>query len=66
MLTAIAGIFMDLDMGLLVGVLFSMVTVVSVSQLAKGSLFGKANNEDVIIELKRKNVSPIPGVKIFR
>ncbi|XP_070200357.1 prestin-like [Littorina saxatilis] len=65
-LTAFVSVFGDLDIGLLAGVVFSMVTVLVVSQLAKGTLLGKANNEDVIVDLDRKGVSAPPGVKIFR
>jgi hypothetical protein len=56
----------DLDIGLLTGVVVSMVTILVFSQLAQGRLLGKADKEDVIMELDRHGVSPVAGVKIFR
>ena len=65
-LTAVFSVFGDLDIGLLVGVVFSMVTVLLVSQLAKGTVLGKATNEDIILDLDRRGVSAFPGIRIFR
>ena len=65
-LTAVVSVFGDLDIGLLVGVVFSMVTVLVVSQLAKGRVLGKADREDIIMDLNRKGINAIPGVRIFR
>ena len=56
----------DLDVGLLVGVVFSMVTVLAVSQLAKGTLLGRSDHEDVLLSVGRKGISTIPGVRVFR
>ncbi|XP_076450509.1 prestin-like [Babylonia areolata] len=64
--TAAVTIFGDLDLGLLVGVVFSMVTVMAIGQLARGRLLGKAASEDLVLSLSRKGVCPVPGVKIFR
>ncbi|KAK7099201.1 prestin-like [Littorina saxatilis] len=66
LLTAVCSVFGDLDIGLLVGVVVSMVTVLIVSQLAKGTLLGKSSYEDLIIDLDRRGIFPFPGVTIFR
>ena len=66
LLTAVASVLGDLDIGLLVGVIFSMVTVLMVSQLAKGRVLGKADKEDIIMDMNRKGINAIPGVRIFR
>ena len=66
LLTAAFSVFGDLDIGLLVGVIFSMVTVLVVSQMAKGRVLGKADDEDVIMDLNCKGINAIPGIKIFR
>ncbi|XP_076450508.1 prestin-like [Babylonia areolata] len=64
--TAAVSVFGDLALGLLVGVVFSMVTVMAIGQLARGRLLGKAASEDLVLSLSRKGVCPVPGVKIFR
>lgn len=66
LLTVVVSVFGDLDIGLLAGVVFSMVTVLVVSQLAKGRVLGKADTEDIIMDLNRKGINAIPGVRIFR
>nr|KAG5709111.1 hypothetical protein BaRGS_028567 [Batillaria attramentaria] len=66
LLTAVASVFGDLDIGLLVGVVFSMVTVLVVSQLADGKLLGRAESEDVVMDTQRKGIRTVPGVRIFR
>ena len=66
LLTAVVSVFGDLDIGLLAGVVFSMVTVLVVSQLAKGRVLGKADTEDIIMDLNRKGINAIPGVRIIR
>ena len=66
LLTVVVSVFGDLDIGLLAGVVFSMVTVLVVSQLAKGRVPGKADTEDIIMDLNRKGINAIPGVRIFR
>ncbi|KAK7500434.1 hypothetical protein BaRGS_00008341, partial [Batillaria attramentaria] len=65
-LTAVVGIFADLGIGLLVGMVFSMVTVLGVSQLASGTLLGRAEDEDVVMDAGCRGIKPIPGVRIFR
>ena len=64
--TAFVGVLADLDIGLLVGMIFSMITVLAVGQLAKGTLLGRAEKEDMIMSLDRQGVRPVPGVRIFR
>lgn len=65
-LTALVSILADLDLGLMAGVGFSLLTVLMVSQLATGTLLGKSEFEDVIMATDRKGVRPVPGVCIFK
>ncbi|KAL8577749.1 hypothetical protein ACOMHN_065566 [Nucella lapillus] len=64
--TAVFSIFGDLDIGLLAGVVFSMITVMVIGQLAQGRLLGKATDEDLLLTVNRKGIYPVPGVKVFR
>ncbi|KAL8577748.1 hypothetical protein ACOMHN_065565 [Nucella lapillus] len=64
--TAVFSIFGDLDIGLLAGVVFSMITVMVIGQLAQGRLLGKATDEDLLLTVNREGICPVPGVKIFR
>ncbi|XP_076450392.1 sulfate transporter-like [Babylonia areolata] len=65
-LTVVFGVVGDLDVGLLAGTLASVVMVLAYSQLAHGILLGKASGEDLYLNMDRRDIHPIPGVRIFR
>lgn len=64
--TALASLLVDLDIGLLVGVSFSILTVLIVSQLATVTSLGRSELEDILLPTGRKDIKTIPGIKIFR
>lgn len=65
-LTASVSVLVGLDIGLLAGVLFSLLTILLVSQLAPATLLGRAETEDVLLDRKRDGIKLVPGIRIFR
>ncbi|PVD33873.1 hypothetical protein C0Q70_05135 [Pomacea canaliculata] len=60
-------VFLDIDLGLFIGVGVSLVTVVFQSQSSRGFRMGKTLKDTALVEHKRYADSrEIPGLKIFR
>ncbi|XP_048410357.1 pendrin isoform X1 [Stegostoma tigrinum] len=65
--TWIASILLGLDLGLLVGVCFELLTVVLRTQFPVTTTFGNVPSTDIYKNLKEyKNLVEPPGVKIFK
>ncbi|CAG5135996.1 unnamed protein product [Candidula unifasciata] len=60
-------VFIDIDMGLYIGVGVSALTVVFQTQFAKGYKLGYTKKDTALVEHKQyKDSSEIPGIKVFR
>ncbi|KAM9425766.1 sulfate anion transporter 1 [Pholidichthys leucotaenia] len=57
----------SVELGLLVGIVFSMICIIYKTQNPKVSLLGRASNTDLYEDLEEyKNLVPTPQVQIFR
>ncbi|PAA69000.1 hypothetical protein BOX15_Mlig021751g1 [Macrostomum lignano] len=67
-LVTLAGILgLDLPIGLLIGVVFSLATVIFRTQAPKAYLLGRLPNTDIYRNIKKhKKAEQIPGLKIFK
>ena len=64
--TALVSILVDLDIGLIVGVGTSILTIIIQSQISFGYLVGSSEQEDIYLDLKgHKHVKEVKGIKIF-
>ncbi|XP_029450781.1 solute carrier family 26 member 10 [Rhinatrema bivittatum] len=64
--TWLAVIILNVDMGLAVGVVFSMMTVICRTQRAQCSVLGRATNTEIYRPIKQNNKCyEIPGLKIL-
>ncbi|CAG5135995.1 unnamed protein product [Candidula unifasciata] len=60
-------VFIDIDMGLYIGVGISVLTVVFQTQFAKGYKLGYTKKDTALVVHKQyKDSSEIPGIKVFR
>lgn len=64
--TFLAVVFIDIDIGLVVGVVLSAFTVLIQSQFARGYLIGKAEREDLFARVEKEGITSVPGVSVFR
>ncbi|XP_055046640.2 pendrin [Misgurnus anguillicaudatus] len=65
--TCLASIVLGLDVGLLAGLVFEMGTVVVRTQFPSCSTLGNMPDTDIYKNMKDyKNISEIPGIKIFK
>ncbi|XP_065124548.1 pendrin [Paramisgurnus dabryanus] len=65
--TCLASIVLGLDVGLLAGLVFEMGTVVVRTQFPSCSTLGNMPDTDIYKNIKDyKNISEIPGIKIFK
>lgn len=67
MVTVAATALISVELGLLVGIVFSMVCVIFKSQKPKVSLLGQADNTELYEDMEEyKNLTPPPQIHIFR
>ncbi|XP_033502949.2 sulfate anion transporter 1 [Epinephelus lanceolatus] len=67
LVTMSATALISVEMGLLVGVVFSMICVIFKTQNPKMSLLGRANDTDLYEDIEEyKNLVPPPRVHVFR
>lgn len=67
LVTMSATALISVEMGLLVGIVFSMICVIFKTQNPKVSLLGRANDTDLYEDMEEyKNLMPPPRVHIFR
>ncbi|XP_067400355.1 solute carrier family 26 member 6 isoform X2 [Emydura macquarii macquarii] len=67
LVTFVATLLLNLDMGLGVSVAFALLTVIFRSQLPHYSFLGQVSNTDIYRDMAEYNkAEEIPGVKIFR
>ncbi|XP_041666234.1 sulfate anion transporter 1 [Cheilinus undulatus] len=67
LVTMAATALISVEMGLLVGVVFSMICVIYKTQNPKVSLLGRANDTDLYEDIEEyKNLLPPPRIKVFR
>ncbi|XP_013394220.1 solute carrier family 26 member 6 [Lingula anatina] len=65
--TFLAVVLLNVDWGLIVGVGFSLVTVVFRTQWPRSSVLGRCPNSEIYVDTKTyKNTIQDPGIKIFR
>lgn len=64
--TFLSVVLLDIDIGLGVGVVVSAFTVLFQTQTVGGLALGKSNSEDVAASMKKDNIHPIPGVRVFK
>ncbi|XP_021339622.1 pendrin-like isoform X2 [Mizuhopecten yessoensis] len=65
--TIFSVVFLDIDLGLGIGVIVSLFTVVFQTQFSRGYRLAVTPNDGIMVENNRyKNTREIPGVKIFR
>uniref|UniRef100_A0A8C0GGJ4 Solute carrier family 26 member 6 n=1 Tax=Chelonoidis abingdonii TaxID=106734 RepID=A0A8C0GGJ4_CHEAB len=65
LVTFVATLLLNLDMGLGVSVAFALLTVIFRTQMPRYSILGQVSNTDIYRDLVEYN-KEIPGVKIFR
>nr|XP_048713467.1 solute carrier family 26 member 6 isoform X2 [Caretta caretta] len=67
LVTFVATLLLNLDMGLGVSVAFALLTVIFRTQLPRYSILGQVSNTDIYRDMVEYNkTEEIPGVKIFR
>ncbi|XP_019115085.2 sulfate anion transporter 1 [Larimichthys crocea] len=67
LVTMSATALISVEMGLLVGIVFSMICVIFKTQKPKVSLLGRANDTDLYEDMDEyKNLIPPPRVQVFR
>ncbi|XP_059150453.1 prestin-like isoform X2 [Physella acuta] len=67
LITFCATVFLDVDLGLLVGVVFALLTVIMKSQRPYACLLGQVPGTDIYRDLSvYKTAEEVPNIKIFR
>ncbi|RWS05151.1 sulfate transporter-like protein [Dinothrombium tinctorium] len=67
LITFFAVIFLDVDIGLYVGLCYSLITLIYKSQRPKMYLLGSVNKSDVFVPLKKYAVAEeLPNIKIYQ
>ncbi|KAM8930809.1 solute carrier family 26 member 6-like [Pelodytes ibericus] len=67
LVTFAATILLNMDVGLVVSVAFSLATIISRMQLPHYSILGRVPNTDIYRDIKQyEQVEEIPGIKIFQ
>ncbi|XP_063282294.1 solute carrier family 26 member 6-like isoform X2 [Pelobates fuscus] len=67
LVTFVATMLLNMDMGLVVSVAFSLATVISRTQLPQYSILGQVSNTEIYRDVKQfEQVKEVPGVKIFQ
>lgn len=67
LITFLASVFIDISYGLMIGVLFSLMTAILRTALPSRKFLGNIPDTDLYLDLKRYSLAKeIPGIKIFR
>ncbi|CAI9725281.1 solute carrier family 26, member 5 [Octopus vulgaris] len=66
LITFLSVVFLDIDYGLGIGVVVSLITVVLQSQFAQSYRIAQLSKEDLLVEHKLYHSEEIRGVRIFR
>ena len=65
--TFLAVLILDIDYGLAVGIVFSILTVLAKTQLPKASVLGRVNQTNIYQPVEAfHNLNPVPGLVVFR
>ncbi|KAK6190522.1 hypothetical protein SNE40_002373 [Patella caerulea] len=66
LMTLLVSVFVDLDIGIVVGIGISILTVIIQNQLSSGYLVGSPAGERMYLDKRFRNtINDVPGVKIF-
>ncbi|KAK3730766.1 hypothetical protein RRG08_015683 [Elysia crispata] len=67
LVTFLATVFLDVDLGLLIGLIYNLVPILLRTQQPYHCLLGKLPDADIYVDLKvHREASPLPGIKIFQ
>ncbi|XP_029371937.1 sulfate anion transporter 1 isoform X2 [Echeneis naucrates] len=67
LVTMFATALISVELGLLIGVVFSMICIIFQTQNPKVSLLGRANDSDLYEDMEEyKNLMPPPQIQVFR
>ncbi|CAG5130637.1 unnamed protein product, partial [Candidula unifasciata] len=67
LVTFTATVLLDVDLGLLIGLIYNLVPVLMLTQKPYYSLQGRLPNTDIFVDIKLyQEAVPVPGVQIFK
>ncbi|CAG5134604.1 unnamed protein product, partial [Candidula unifasciata] len=67
LVTFVATVFLDVDLGLLIGLIYNIVPILLRTQQPYCCLLGRLPNTDVFVDSKvHLEAVPVPGIKIFK
>ncbi|RUS81144.1 hypothetical protein EGW08_011085 [Elysia chlorotica] len=67
LVTFLATVFLDVDLGLLIGLIYNLVPILLRTQEPYHCLLGKLPGADIYVDLKvHREASALPGIKIFQ
>ncbi|XP_053319356.1 sulfate transporter [Spea bombifrons] len=67
LVTMFSSAFISTELGLLIGIAFSIICVIIRSQKSRSALLGRVENSEVFESMAvYKDLNPTPGIKIFR
>lgn len=67
LVTFLATVFLDVDLGLLIGLIYNLVPILLRTQDPYHCLLGKLPDADIYVDLKvHREAKPLPGIKIFQ